>query len=574
MGISVNLSVIAKHPRCGQAVLAFASGILMGCTPAPVNAWFLAWIALVPLWVMVVRGQEAGKAFRGAGRGDKETQKHGNAGRRLLPLLWGMGYHGLALSWITGIHPMTWMGVPWLASLAIALFAWTFITLWGAGLVVLWAWGLQLLTARSLASPNPRSLFRVLVGTALWCGLEWFWSLGSLYWTSLSYTQSPFNLPILHLGQLSGPLTVTAAIVALNGLLAEAWIRSQDERTRETWRDEEMETWGKGEDESKIHSPQSKILWLAALLLIFSHALGFALYHRPLAQAPDQALKVGIIQGNVPNTIKLYPEGLRRSIEGYTSGYLKLADQGVEAVLTPETALPFVWQPAYQNRSSLYQAIVQKGVSAWVGAFGTQGPSITNSLFSVDRQGAIVSRFNKVKLVPLGEYIPFESVLGGLINRLSPLDAHLAAGQPFQRFDTPFGRAIVGICYESAFPGHFQRQTAQGGQFILTASNNAHYSATMPAQHHAQDVMRSIENDRWAVRATNTGYSGIVDPHGNTRWISGINTYELHTDTIYRRQTQTLYVRWGNWLTPVLLVLAGTIGSLDLFSQFLNRRRA
>jgi apolipoprotein N-acyltransferase len=79
----------------------------------------------------------------------------------------------------------------------------------------------------------------------------------------------------------------------------------------------------------------------------------------------------------------------------------------------------------------------------------------------------------------------------------------------------------------------------------------------MPAQHHAQDVMRAIETDRWAVRATNTGYSGIVDPHGKTVWISRLNTYALHTDTIYRRQTQTLYVRWGDWLTLMLLGSAG-----------------
>jgi apolipoprotein N-acyltransferase len=79
----------------------------------------------------------------------------------------------------------------------------------------------------------------------------------------------------------------------------------------------------------------------------------------------------------------------------------------------------------------------------------------------------------------------------------------------------------------------------------------------MPAQHHAQDIMRAIETDRWAVRATNTGYSAFVNPHGKTVWISGHNTYEVHTETIYRRQTQTLYVRWGDWLTPLLLVLGG-----------------
>ncbi|MEO1378245.1 MAG: apolipoprotein N-acyltransferase, partial [Cyanobacteria bacterium J06635_10] len=85
------------------------------------------------------------------------------------------------------------------------------------------------------------------------------------------------------------------------------------------------------------------------------------------------------------------------------------------------------------------------------------------------------------------------------------------------------------------------------GEFILTASNNDPYSEAMQFQHHAQDIMRAIENDRWAVRATNTGYSAFVNPHGETLWISGHDTYETHAETIYRRQTQTLYVRWGDW---------------------------
>ena len=81
----------------------------------------------------------------------------------------------------------------------------------------------------------------------------------------------------------------------------------------------------------------------------------------------------------------------------------------------------------------------------------------------------------------------------------------------------------------------------------------------MPAQHHAQDVMRAIESDRWAARATNTGYSAIVDPRGNTLWISEIDKYAIHADTIYRRGNKTLYLRWGDWLTPALLLLSSIL---------------
>jgi len=541
----------------------------MGLTPSPTEAWPLAWIALVPLWFIVVRGQSI----------------RGNA---LSGLIWGIGYHGLALSWITGIHPMDWMGVPWLASIAIALFCWIVITLWGALLVAVWAIGISITQSIKWVSTkatqqrdiNPdinfpiptqnyfllTSCLRVLIGTGLWCAIETLWSMSPLYWSSLAYTQSPHNLIILHLGQLSGPVTVTAAIVAVNGLIAESGLTlnkfnvgSFNLGSFNVESDHNNLPYGNAN--GKQHSTLLGIIAIG--LLISLHLLGWLLYSQPIEQSKDAAIKVGIIQGNIPNEIKLYSAGWRRAIKGYTTGYQTLADQKVDAVLTPETALPFLWEEQVRNVSSFYSEILDKGVLVWVGGYGERGRSLTNSLFTVTGTGETLSRYDKVKLVPLGEYIPFEEFLGRLIDRLSPLDAHLAPGKPDQLLETPFGQAVVGICYESAFPKHFRYQAAAGGQFILTASNNAHYSNTMPAQHHAQDVMRSIETDRWAVRATNTGYSGIVDPHGKTLWLSGINTYELHADTIYRRQTQTLYVRWGNWLTPVLLGLGG-IGWLIL----------
>jgi apolipoprotein N-acyltransferase len=205
------------------------------------------------------------------------------------------------------------MGVPWLASLAIALFCWVFLTLWGAVLVAAWAVGMSIF-GRSVGV-----FARVLIGVALWCSLESLWSAGALWWTSISYTQSPHNLAILHLGQLSGPFTVTAALVAVNGLIAEAWIQ------------------GSGSREQGAKSKSSSF-WLLASgcgLLVGLHFIGFGLYSRPLIQPPETALKVGIIQGNVPNEIKLYPEGWQRAIEGYTRGYRTLASLGVDAVLTP-----------------------------------------------------------------------------------------------------------------------------------------------------------------------------------------------------------------------------------------------
>ncbi len=514
-------------------LIALASGILMGLTVAPVGAWFLAWIALVPLWVLVVTSAKGKNQYPPA-------------------FLWGIGFHGVALFWITGIHPMTWLGVPWLPSLAITLFCWGFISVLGGIFVAIWA-------AVMVRLVRQKPWLRVLIGTAVWCGLESLWSAGPLWWSSLAYTQSPHNLVIVHLGQLSGPNTVTAAIVAVNGLIAEGWTNHRDAEKPVRWAGSPTcSNWRGAERISSVSFASwrfvSKYLVIATGLLITLHLIGFILYSRPIAQPPEAALKVGIVQGNIPNRLLRSSEGFRRAQENYTNGYLTLADQGVDAVLTPEGALPIFQRNLMQT--ALVAAVKKKGVVAWIGAFGERGDSYTISLFTFDSKGEIVSRYDKSKLVPLGEYIPFEGILGGIIQRLSPLEAHQVPGSANQVFDTPFGRAIASICYESAFPEQFRRQAAVGGQFILSSSNDAHYTASMPFQHHAQDIMRAIETDRWSARATNTGYSAFLDPHGRTLWMSGYNTYETHAETIYRRQTQTLYVRWGDWLTPLLLGLS------------------
>ncbi|MEA5550052.1 apolipoprotein N-acyltransferase [Anabaena cylindrica UHCC 0172] len=496
--------------------LSLISGLLMGVTVAPVGAWFLAWVALAPLWVLVV----------------KYT-------KNTIPpaFLWAIAYHGVALSWITGIYPMDWLGVPALPALAITLFCWSFISLWGGILVSIWA-------VLMVRLDKQKPWLRVLVGTGLWCALESLWSASPLWWSSLAYTQSPHNLVILHLGQLSGTSTVTAVIVAVNGLVAEAWIYYEKLTQRRK---------GAKEERNFREGFVNRYLFAAFSLLMITHFIGFIIYNQPIDKLSKQALKIGVVQGNIPNKIKLLPEGFNRAITGYTEGYLELANQGVNGVLTPEGALP-IYESNFSN-TPLVAAIREKAVVAWIGAFGKRGKSYTNSLFTVFGNGEVTSRYDKSKLVPLGEYIPFEQILGALVQRLSPLDEHQVHGSPNQVFDTPFGRAIVGICYESAFPEIFRRQALKGGQFILSSSNDAHYTSAMSDQHHAQDIMRAIETDRWAVRATNTGYSAFVDPHGRTLWKSGYNTYETHAETIYRRQTQTLYVRWGDWLMPLLLIL-------------------
>ncbi|MCJ8282117.1 MAG: apolipoprotein N-acyltransferase, partial [Rivularia sp. ALOHA_DT_140] len=451
-------------------MIALASGITMGLTVAPVGAWFLAWFAMILLWLIVINSRNNDKSFSPS---------------PTLPLppslLWALGYHGTALYWITGLHPLTWLGVPWLGSIAIALFAWFFISFWGGILVMLWAKLIRVFKTQN-------SLVRVLIGTAFWCALERIWSAGPLWWSSLSYTQSPHNSVILHLGQISGPTAVTGTIVAVNGLLAEALnIRFFSRVNQERYNVDGLEySW---------RDSFGGLIVVAISVFISLHLIGFSLYSRPLSQPVKTALKVGIVQGNIPNRIKFKPQGRKRIMKNYTEGYLDLVDRGVEAVLTPEGALPYFEDEIIRTR--LISEVREKGVLAWIGGYKRQGNGrYTNSLLTFTGEGKVYSHYDKEKLVPLGEYIPFESVLGGIINRLSPVQARQIPGKSNQIVKTPFGNVTVGICYGSAFAEQFRNQTEKGGEFIMTASNNDPYSEAMQFQHHAQDIMRAIENDR------------------------------------------------------------------------------
>ena len=557
---------LSQSPFRRNLLLALFSGILMGLTSAPTNWWPLAWIAQAPLWVILYRYSLSKKIC-------EICEICGPA------FLWGFGYYGTTLLWITGLHPLTWMGIPWAISLAIALTCWLLITLWGCIWSMTWAVGLTWLTRTFLPQTTLSSgLSRVLAGTALWCGLDTLWSHGILYWPTLAFTQSPHNLWILQLNQLSGPITTTAIIAAVNGLLAEAWIALRSPQPQE-------------------HQPQERqpkpvptvrpYFFMAIALSVIAHTLGALLYIQrspmSLASPAPHSLTIGLIQGNIPTAVKLTGDGIRQAFNRYTESYEILADQGADMVLMPEGALPVLWRDPDDEGNPVVRAVMNHQIPAIIGTFVPQkseqdtawANTITQSLLmattepdalsdgrdpaqpqKASRKVKIISQYNKIKLVPLGEYIPADGILGAIITRLSPIQSSMVPGALGQQFVTPFGQAIAGICYESAFPELFRRQTALGGEFMITASNNDPYNGAMMAQHHAQDVMRAIESDRWAVRVTNTGYSGVVNHRGQTVWRSGRNTYETHMDTIHRRHTQTLYVRWGNWLVPLLIGLS------------------
>ena len=475
--------------------------LLTALSPAPLNLWGLAWVGLVPLWSGLVAGSRS--PFR-------------------LGLVWGAIYHGLSLFWITGLHPLTWMGISYWNSVAIVLLIWMLVTFWGALSVGLWAWG-----AHWIIRQNLPSWLRILSATTLWCAIETARSYTSLDWTTLAYTQSPGNLAVLHLGQISGTVLISSAIVAVNLALAEGLQLS--------------------------HGFKS---WVPAIVLFtVSHLLGGLLWMAPIDRSSDaKPIRVGIVQGNVPTRIKLSSSGIQQGLNRYISGYETLSRQGAQLIILPEGALPFYWGTDPQN--PLAQTIRDLKTPIALGSFGTRGDRTTQAFIMLDADAHITSQYDKIKVVPLGEALPFEDLLGKFITRLSPIKDFLIAGDDRQTFTTPFGPVAIGICYESAFPELFRTQVQQGSEFIITTSNLDPYSTVLMAQHEAHDVMRAIENSRYLARATNTGYSGLITPHGVVTLRSNSQRFEVLIAEVFRIQSTTLYTKFGNWMMPVLVIVS------------------
>jgi apolipoprotein N-acyltransferase len=186
-----------------------------------------------------------------------------------------------------------------------------------------------------------------------------------------------------------------------------------------------------------------------------------------------------------------------------------------------------------------------------------------NSAFLVRPDGTTGGTYQKMHLVPFGEYVPLQEVLffaAPLVEKVSAFSAgRSAAVLPIEGH-----RVSTAICYEVVYPDLVRRFVAGGSELLTTITNDAWFGETSaPHQHFAQAAMRAIENGRYLVRAANTGISGIVDPYGRVVARSGLFEPAVIVGDVRFLQATTIYTRIGDVFayasvvtTLALLVLA------------------
>jgi apolipoprotein N-acyltransferase len=241
----------------------------------------------------------------------------------------------------------------------------------------------------------------------------------------------------------------------------------------------------------------------------------------------------------------------------------------VNLIVWPESPAPFyASDPLFRHALGEMAQQTQSWVIA--GAIGTNAGDakrVFNSATLIDPQGNFAARYDKVHLVPFGEYLPFPSIFsfaGGLTKEVGEF-AHGDARDPLTAGSIPFG---VFICYESIFPDEVRKFANNGAQVLVNISNDGWYGDSGAyAQHLNQTRMRAIENDRWLLSATNTGVTASIDPLG--RIVARAPRKERTTLAAPYALTSvtTFYTRHGDWFAFACAI----ISLAALLSRFITR---
>jgi len=181
-----------------------------------------------------------------------------------------------------------------------------------------------------------------------------------------------------------------------------------------------------------------------------------------------------------------------------------------------------------------------------------------NAAVAVAPGDGLVGRYDKVHLVPFGEYVPLRGFIENFAD-LSLIPREAIAGEGDAVLDTPFGPVATVISFEVYFPARVRSGIQAGGRIVTNPTLASSYTTTMvPAQSLASAQLRAIESGRWVLQSSTTGFTAIIDPGGTVVARSGLRESTVLTATAQLRSGRTWAVRLGKWpVTAIALLLIG-----------------
>jgi len=477
--------------------LAVISGLLLTLSFSRYNFWILAWFGFVPVFLAL----------------DKKSNKQ-----------------AFLLLFITGV--VFWAGtIYWLVH----------VTLPGTAILVLYLalyFGLFGLIFSSFVVR--RSSFVVFFIPAVWVLLEYMRShlFTGFPWALLGYSQY-LNLPVIQIADITGVWGISFLIVFVNTAITEIiWARK-----------------------SRLQSRLKATFVLLLLFLSLTLSYGYYGINERRATSDERRIRVSVIQGNIPQELKWDPSPQAKYF--IIDRYLELTSEALkdnpDLVIWPEASLPVVAEEEPEFLGIVKEFARERKLDILLGAVTTRNNLYYNSAVLVSKTGESTQQYNKLHLVPFGEYIPLKKALP-FLQAVVPI-GEMAPGKEYTVFNlssklqAPSSKLFgVLICFEDLFPEISRRFVKNGAGFLVNITNDAWYKDTSaPYQHLQASVFRAVENRVYLARAANTGISGFINPQGKIVsllkdasgrqvFVEGFDNYEISE----RGGIFSFYTRYGD----------------------------
>jgi len=473
---------------------AVASGVLLTCAFDNIGAGFAAWFAIGFLML----------GLRDAG------PKHAF----YLGLLAGFVHYATLLYWLVPtmrVYGPLPLGLAVGALLLLAFYLALYVSVFSV----------------LLAAAVRRPLFLVVAAPVFWVALEYAktFLFTGFPWGLVGYSQYAY-LTLIQSADLFGVYGVSFFIVVIN---AAAFVIALHVLKL---------PWGTG-GSGRAAARWEALLCAGIIVLAFS---GNVLYGSTrMADVDARAaasgqIGVSVVQGNIEQAIKWDDAFISETIERYIRLSGETMTESPDLVVWPETAMPFYFLREKEYTDRVLEGL--KRMDAWflIGSpayeleEGSGDFIFYNTAYLFDPKTRLAGAYDKVHLVPFGEYVPLGDRLP-FVGRMVHSIGDFHPGEPGTVLSANKADLGVQICYEIIFPRYSARMVENGGNLIVNITNDAWFGETAgPVQHFSMTVFRAVENRKSLVRSANTGISAFVDPAGRILEQTRLN----ETAAIYR----------------------------------------
>jgi apolipoprotein N-acyltransferase len=375
----------------------------------------------------------------------------------------------------------------------------------------------------------------MLVFPAVWLFAEWLrgYIFTGYAWIQPGYTQ--IDLPLSGYAPVFGNHAVSALVVLTAGALVAALMK--------------------------------KLAWSRAVLIVaVVWAAGFALKQVSWTEPAGDGIEVALIQGNIPQELKWKRHMHRTTLEMYQQ--LTLENRDADVIIWPETAIPDYMHRVPAYIINMRQLMEDSDTDLLMGLFikNLDTGRYYNSV--INPRGG---EYRKRHLVPLGEYVPFRSLIGFFSRWINIPMSDIDSGSDDQPLLTVAGQPVgISICFEDAFSRDVRRDLPEA-TVLVNMSNDAWFDGSHETyQHHAIARTRALETGRYLLRATNTGISSVIGPHGQELAVAAPFERLVLRASVTPMQGRTPYVFWGDAFAVILALVL--IGGACYFRYFRRSR--